>query len=121
MENGVIAIVSVFVNIVLAYLLFFAYTGRQPSRGDPDGKIDNLVGEHAVVRPSFKRYVVKRYDDVSGVSGTGVVCEVAEFSDGHAALHWLGRWPLTTPHPDGIESIEAIHGHEGKTRVVPID
>jgi hypothetical protein len=55
--------------------------------------------------------------DVSGVSGVGKVAEGVIFSDGHAAVHWLGTWPTTTPHPS-IASIKAVHGHGGATRIV---
>lgn len=58
-----------------------------------------------------------RDTDVSGVSGTGKVAEGVIFSDGHAAIHWLGEWPTTTPHPS-VASIKAVHGHGGATRVV---
>jgi hypothetical protein len=43
------------------------------------------------------------------------------FSDGHAAVHWLGRWPTTTPHPEGIVSVKGVHGHGGSTRIVLLD
>lgn len=105
--------VSVTANVVLLVLLFYV---RQAKRWT-----DAMAYEESTVRPSFKRYVFRRTQDVTGVSGTGDVCEVAEFSDGHAALHWLGAHPLTTPHPNGIEEIIAIHGHGGKGRLVPID
>lgn len=59
--------------------------------------------------------------DVSDVSGTGHVADGVIFSDGEAAVHFLGKWPTTTPHPDGIESVQAIHGHGGATRIVYID
>jgi hypothetical protein len=58
-----------------------------------------------------------RDSDVSGVSGTGVICEGVLFSDGHAAIHWLGEMPLTTPYPQ-LEWVIKIHGHEGLTRLV---
>ena len=58
-----------------------------------------------------------RDTDVSGVSGTGKVAEGVIFSDGHAAIHWLGSWPTTTPHPS-VASIKAVHGHGGATRIV---
>lgn len=64
---------------------------------------------------TFKLY---RTEDISGVSGTGLICEGVLFSDGHAAIHWLGKYALTTPHPDGLSSVMAIHGHNGKTRLV---
>jgi hypothetical protein len=59
--------------------------------------------------------------DVSDVSGTGHVADGVIFSDGEAAVHFLGRWPTTTPHPDGIEAVQAIHGHGGATRIVFLD
>lgn len=58
-----------------------------------------------------------RDNDVSGVSGTGHVADGVIFSDGHAAVHWLGRWPTTTPHPEGLASVEGIHSHNGATRI----
>jgi hypothetical protein len=63
-------------------------------------------------------FELHRDTDVSGVSGTGKVAEGAIFSDGEAVIHWLGQWPTTTPHPKGIASIRAVHGHGGATRVV---
>ncbi|WP_432091054.1 hypothetical protein [Streptomyces sp. NRRL F-5630] len=59
-----------------------------------------------------------RDTDISGVSGTGKVAEGVLFSDGHAAIHWLGTWPTTTPHPDGLASVKGVHGHGGATRIV---
>lgn len=60
---------------------------------------------------TFKLY---RDKDVSGVSGTGLICEGVLFSDGHSAVHWLGQWPLTTAHPEGLSSVFAIHDHGGR-------
>lgn len=57
--------------------------------------------------------------DISGVSGTGVVCEGVEFGDGTAVIHWIsGDYHTTTIHPDGVVSVAAIHGHGGATRLV---
>ena len=62
---------------------------------------------------------LERDVDASGVSGTGVVAEGVEFSDGTVALRWLGGWPTSVVfHERGIRSVEAVHGHEGKTRIV---
>jgi len=66
-----------------------------------------------------KPFVLARTQDISGVSGTGIVANGILFPDGHAAIHWTGsRYPTTTPHPDGMESVLAVHGHGGATRVV---
>lgn len=59
-------------------------------------------------------FVLRRDRDVSSVSGTGIIADGIVFPDGHAAIHWRGRWPLTMPHPDGLESILAIHDHGGR-------
>jgi hypothetical protein len=68
----------------------------------------------------IRPFELHRDTDVSGVSGTGKVAEGVIFSDGHAAIHWLGTWPTTTPHPS-VASIKAVHGHGGATRIVLTD
>lgn len=59
-----------------------------------------------------------RYEDETGVSGTGVVAEGMRATDGRVALRWLvgdsRSWSLW----DSIEDVKAIHGHNGKTQVV---
>lgn len=55
-----------------------------------------------------------RLVDVSGVSGTGVVAEGLEFTDGSVALRWRGEHPSTVAW-DNIASVLAVHGHEGAT------
>lgn len=60
--------------------------------------------------------------DETGISGTGVVAEGVVFRDGVAALRWLTEWPSSVCYYErGLESIEAIHGHNGKTRIVWMD
>lgn len=66
--------------------------------------------------PRFFRLV--RLNDISGVSGTGHVADVVVFSDGEAAVHWLGDYATTTPHPKGLASVERIHLHGGASRLV---
>lgn len=65
-----------------------------------------------------RRFKLIRHLDVSGVSGTGIVAEGVEWSDGSVALHWRGRWATTTVLDGGIDSVLAIHGHEGSTQIV---
>jgi hypothetical protein len=50
------------------------------------------------------------------VSGTGVVAEGCVFTDGSVALRWRGTNPATAVWPD-LESILAVHGHQGATEV----
>lgn len=65
-----------------------------------------------------RAFVLQRNEDETGVSGTGVVAEGVEFSDGVVALRWTSAWPTSVVfHERGIESVEAIHGHGGKTTI----
>lgn len=69
-----------------------------------------------------KRFELHRDEDVTGVSGTGVVAEGIEFSDGVVALRWVTEWPTSVVfHDKGMASVDHVHGHTGKTRVVFLD
>jgi hypothetical protein len=70
----------------------------------------------------MRRFQLVRSVDHSGVSGTGTVAEGVEFSSGRVALEWLSDWPTSVVfHDKGIQSVEAIHGHGGATRIVYLD
>lgn len=67
----------------------------------------------------MKYFELHRDVDETGVSGTGVVAEGVEFSDGTVALRWRSKWPTSVVFYDrGMEAVEAVHGHGGKTRIV---
>ena len=68
------------------------------------------------MRQSPRTFELVRYRDLSGVSGTGVVAEGCVFSDGSVALRWRGDNPATAVWPD-IDSVLAVHGHQGATEV----
>lgn len=68
--------------------------------------------------PAAKTFVLERDEDVTGVSGTGVIAEGVQFRDGTVALRWLTGEHRSTVLWDNIYSVEQIHGHDGKTRVV---
>jgi hypothetical protein len=69
-----------------------------------------------------RRFVLQRDEDKTGISGTGVVAEGIEFSDGVVTLHWQSEWPSSVVHYDrGMDSGEHVHGHSGSTRIVWID
>ncbi len=69
---------------------------------------------------SFRRFLLVRYEDESGVSGTGVVAEGVQFSTGRCVLAWVGRYQSLAIY-DGIDEIREIHGHDGKTHVSWVD
>lgn len=73
--------------------------------------------------PVLATFRVVRDLDVSGVSGTGVVAEGAQFSDGWAVTHWLDQAPMWEPktdvwHHKGTGPITKVHGHGGSSRIV---
>ena len=55
-----------------------------------------------------------RKQDISGVSGVGVVAEGCEFHDGQIALSWYGQHHVIGIYPS-LRDVLAIHGHEGAT------
>jgi hypothetical protein len=71
---------------------------------------------------SARRFELHRHTDPTGVSGTGVVAEGIEFSDGVVALRWRSKWPTSVVfHDRGMEAVEAVHGHGGETEIVWLD
>lgn len=69
---------------------------------------------------SLRRFLLIRDDDKTGMSGTGVVAEGVEFSDGSCAMRWLTPVGSTGFYPS-IKAVEYIHGHGGATRAVFAD
>jgi len=66
----------------------------------------------------MRTFTLRRDEDPTGVSGTGVVAEGIEFQDGTVALRWcVGDYRSTVIWPS-IEAVEVIHGHDGRTQVV---
>lgn len=83
-----------------------------------------------------KQFVLYRHEDVSGVSGTGIVAEGVEFADGKVALRW---YPKSTGRRaeiakemdfeyggsvsifDTLKEVVAIHGHKGATEAIYVD
>lgn len=62
-------------------------------------------------------FILHRKRDASGVSGTGVVAQGIEFDDGVCAIRWLTKLSSTAVY-DSIDSVKAIHGHDGATDVL---
>ena len=64
-----------------------------------------------------RRFTLWRDVDVSGISGVGAVADGVVFNDGLTVLHWRGRHRSTTVFAT-VADAEAIHGHNGATRLV---
>jgi hypothetical protein len=79
----------------------------------------------------LSRFQLVRYEDESGVSGTGVVAEGVEFPSGACVFEWFNdenpdldttQNGLTVkPGPDGAEDLVEVHGHEGRTKLEWLD
>lgn len=85
-----------------------------------DTVVTRIVKPRARARRDFRRFHLVRDEDVSTVSGTGVVAEGVQFSNQKVALNWTTRYTSTTVF-DSLAVMVAIHGHEGRTRVEWID
>jgi len=67
-----------------------------------------------------RRFELHRSEDVHGNSGTGVVAEGTEYTNGAVALTFLGTLTSYYWYPS-MHPCKHLHGHEGKTKVVWID
>jgi L-alanine-DL-glutamate epimerase-like enolase superfamily enzyme len=65
----------------------------------------------------MRTFRLRRVEDESGVSGTGIVAEGVEFTHGEIALSWLTQHRSIGFYPNRKELMN-IHGHEGKTILV---
>lgn len=78
--------------------------------------------ENAPLTKLPRAFILQRDKDITGVSGTGVVAWGVEYPDGVCALRWTGQWPTSVVfHDRGMEGVNAVHGHDGATRVVYVD
>lgn len=72
------------------------------------------------LKTAMRRFVLRRIEDVSGTSGTGIVAEGVVFTNGYCALTWLT--PLSSlAFYHSIDVLEKIHGHDGRTVLEHID
>lgn len=65
----------------------------------------------------MRTFQLHRDVDESGISGTGVVAEGVHFTNDKVAITWLTQYTSVAIY-DSMETVEAIHGHGGKTRIV---
>lgn len=68
-----------------------------------------------------KVFYLVRLEDPSGVSGEGIVAEGVQFSQGDAMVKWKGDFPVFHWWPKGWQHTNAIHGHDGRTKIVWAD
>ena len=68
----------------------------------------------------MRRFQLVRSEDLSGVSGIGLIAEGVQFHDGQCVLSWFGRLHTVEVAPN-IQTVIAIHGHDGRTVIQWID
>ncbi len=73
-----------------------------------------LLRGSAAAEAQVRTFVLRRLEDVSGVSGTGAVAEGIEFHDGQCVISWFGRLHSVAIYPD-IEGIIAVPWPKGIT------
>lgn len=67
-----------------------------------------------------RRFVLKRIEDETGLSGTGVVAWGVEFPDGRTVTRWNSLIAQTCAW-ESITDVMAVHGHNGKTKLLWLD
>lgn len=67
----------------------------------------------------FHLFVLNRKQDISGVSGTGVVAQGVEFANGKVVLVWLTGLSSVAVY-DSLAIMKQIHCHDGATEVLDV-
>lgn len=78
-----------------------------------------------------RTFQLHRDADHTGLSGTGVVADGVTFPDGTTVIRWRELDPGTPNYERGVRAttvvfpnvgaVEALHGHNGATRIVYTD
>lgn len=105
-----------------------AFARRHVDDAAAQALIDQATHEltgRIVVRPTEqatpRRFVLRRREDPTGVSGLGDVADGVLWPDGTASLRWRGEHPSAVFWDRGRVSVELIHGHHGATEVIWLD
>lgn len=63
-----------------------------------------------------RTFTMHRAEDVTGVSGTGVIAEGVTFTDNTTVIRWFGDHASVVVWPS-LDDALAIHGHAGRTTI----
>lgn len=66
----------------------------------------------------MRLFCLHRVEDETGVSGNGVVAWGVQWPDGSVSMRWLGKTPSFVSYEGGIEHVQTVHGHHGKTIII---
>lgn len=82
--------------------------------------IEQPVIEDRRLSRKFRRFHLVRREDLSGISGVGIVAEGVLFTNNKVVIAWTGHHTSVAVY-DSLAECEAIHGHEGRTIVEWVD
>jgi hypothetical protein len=68
----------------------------------------------------MRRFYLYRSVDVTVVSGTGVIAEGIEFTNGWVVLRWISSTPSVIFYTDVADMLK-VHGHHGLTTIQWVD
>lgn len=68
----------------------------------------------------MRRFFLERFEDESGISGTGRVAEGVEYHTGDCVICWLTPTSSINVYRS-IKAVKEVHGHGGKTKIRWID
>jgi hypothetical protein len=104
-------------------------SGESTENFEFEGALSRFIGSAssseralAQLRKDFrtKSYWLYRTDDVTGVSGRGLVANVAVFPNGSAVTAWrVPGKPNSVTIWNSLDDLLEIHGHDGKTILIP--
>jgi hypothetical protein len=73
-------------------------------------------------KSNMRLFELVRIEDISGISGVGVVAEGVMFGNGQIALNWWRTHKAASiAIYNSLSDLEAIHGHDGRTKVNFLD
>lgn len=77
------------------------------------------------VRETLRRFLLMRREDLSGISGTGIVLVGVEFPDGKVAIQWQrkaeGQKDALPQTYASVNDMIAVHGHDGRAGIHWLD
>lgn len=68
----------------------------------------------------MQAFIMYRENDVTGVSGTGIVAKGVIFDDGVTVIRWNGAHRSTVVWSNLADAI-AIHSHDGATKYLTVE
>jgi len=86
-------------------------------RPGPKPKRPTAKERNPLTTSDMRTFKLVRTEDESGISGTGVVAEGVQFSNGWCAMSWLTAMHSVAIYPN-VQQLQAIHGHNGRTVVM---